>query len=178
MDVVNAITTGDVIKSVNIIRVGDKAKQFSADQASFDAMIKKIDEENELKKRKENEEQSALIKEKYPNAISTDSGLMYEVIKKGDGSKPAQGNLVKVHYTGTLLNGKKFDSSRDRNEPFEFEVGVGMVIAGWDEAVLDMSRGEQRILIIPSHLGYGKRGAGGVIPPNATLIFDVELIEI
>ena len=177
MDVVNKISTGDSIESVKIVRVGDKAKEFKADQASFDEIKKKIAEAEEMKKNKADEEQNAIIKEKYPDATATPSGLMYTVVKKGDGSKPKQGSNIKVHYTGTLLNGKKFDSSRDRNEPFEFEVGVGMVIAGWDEGLLDMSRGEQRILIIPPQLGYGARGAGGVIPPNATLIFDVEMID-
>ncbi len=177
MDVVNSISTGDGIESVKIVRVGENAKEFKADQNAFNSMINKLMEAEELKKKKLREEQNAIIKEKYPNAISTASGLMYEIVKKGDGNKPKRGTNIKVHYTGTLLDGKKFDSSRDRNEPFEFLVGTGMVISGWDEALLDMSRGEQRILIIPSQLAYGERGAAGVIPPNATLIFDVELLE-
>jgi len=177
LDVVNSITEGDIIKSVKIVRIGDKAKQFKNDQAAFDALKNKAAEAEELKKKQAMEEQAALIKEKYPDAIATESGLMYKVVKEGDGKKPSRGTDITVHYTGTLLNGKKFDSSRDRNEPFEFQVGVGMVIAGWDEGLLDMSKGEQRILIIPPQLGYGARGAGGVIPPNATLIFDVEMIN-
>lgn len=176
MDVVNSIGTGDNIESVKIVRVGEKAKEFKADQNAFNSMVNKIMEAEELKKKKLKEEQNAIIKEKYPNAITTASGLMYETVKKGDGTKPKRGTNIKVHYTGTLLDGKKFDSSRDRNEPFEFLVGTGMVIPGWDEALLDMSRGEQRILIIPPQLAYGERGAAGVIPPNATLIFDVELL--
>lgn len=177
MDVVTKIEQGDIMKTVKIIRVGEKAKNFKADQASFDSMIKNITEAEEMKKKQEAERQAALVKEKYPNATTTTSGLMYVVVKPGDGKKPTPGTKIKVHYTGTLLDGKKFDSSRDRNEPFEFNVGVGMVIPGWDEGLLDMSKGEQRILIIPSKLGYGERGAAGVIPPNATLIFDVEMID-
>ncbi|WP_413168232.1 FKBP-type peptidyl-prolyl cis-trans isomerase [Capilliphycus salinus ALCB114379] len=110
--------------------------------------------------------------------VTTDSGLQYEVIKEGDGASPQKGQTVVVHYTGTLENGKKFDSSRDRGQPFSFRIGVGQVIKGWDEGVGSMKVGEQRKLIIPPDLGYGARGAGGVIPPNATLVFDVELLDI
>ncbi len=109
---------------------------------------------------------------------TTASGLRY--IDYGGGSGPAAkaGDVVTVHYTGTLENGQKFDSSRDRNSPFEFHLGRGQVIRGWDEGVAGMKVGDRRQLIIPSDLGYGSRGAGGVIPPNATLIFDVELLGI
>ena len=110
--------------------------------------------------------------------VTTDSGLQYEDIKEGDGASPQKGQTVVVHYTGTLENGKKFDSSRDRGQPFSFRIGVGEVIKGWDEGVGSMKVGGQRKLIIPPDLGYGARGAGGVIPPNATLVFDVELLDI
>lgn len=112
------------------------------------------------------------------NMMTTDSGLMYEDLEVGTGALPTQGQAVTVHYTGTLENGEKFDSSRDRNRPFSFTIGVGQVIKGWDEGVATMRVGGRRKLVIPPDLGYGTRGAGGVIPPNATLIFDVELIRV
>jgi FKBP-type peptidyl-prolyl cis-trans isomerase FkpA len=112
---------------------------------------------------------------------STDSGLQYEDTTPGTGATAAPGRPVSVHYTGWLYNdgvkGAKFDSSKDRNAPFEFDLGAGMVIRGWDEGVQGMQEGGTRVLVIPPELGYGARGAGGVIPPNATLMFEVELLR-
>jgi FKBP-type peptidyl-prolyl cis-trans isomerase FkpA len=115
--------------------------------------------------------------------ITTPSGLQYDDVVTGDGAEAKAGQNVTVHYTGWLRNddgskGSKFDSSKDRNDPFEFALGAGMVIRGWDEGVQGMKVGGTRQLIIPADLGYGARGAGGVIPPNATLIFDVELLGV
>jgi len=109
--------------------------------------------------------------------VTTASGLKYTDLKVGSGPSPVKGKQVKVHYIGTLENGKKFDSSVDRNEPFSFVIGVGQVIAGWDEGVMGMKVGGKRKLVIPSNLGYGPRGAGSDIPPNATLLFNVELLD-
>ncbi len=111
-------------------------------------------------------------------AVTTSSGLQYEDIVEGTGASPTAGKTVSVHYTGTLTDGTKFDSSRDRNQPFKFTIGVGQVIKGWDEGVLSMKVGGRRKLTVPPDLGYGARGAGGVIPPNATLVFDVELLGV
>jgi peptidylprolyl isomerase len=117
-----------------------------------------------------------------PAAVTTPSGLKYIDTKEGTGVTPQQGQTCVMHYTGWLYEngakGKKFDSSVDRGQPFSFRIGVGQVIKGWDEGVATMKVGGKRTLIIPPELGYGARGAGGVIPPNATLIFDVELLDV
>lgn len=112
------------------------------------------------------------------NLETTASGLQYTVDQPGTGAQPRQGQTVSVHYTGWLTDGTKFDSSRDRGEPIEFPIGTGRVIRGWDEGVGAMKVGEKRTLVIPPALGYGARGASGVIPPNATLVFKVELVGI
>lgn len=131
------------------------------------------------------EEQSKPVAQKGTETMArqtTDSGLAYEIIKEGSGVSPQKGQQVTVHYTGWLDEqgqpGTKFDSSVDRGQPFSFVIGVGQVIKGWDEGVMSMKEGEKRRLIIPADLGYGSYGAGSVIPPNATLIFDVELLKV
>jgi FKBP-type peptidyl-prolyl cis-trans isomerase len=113
-----------------------------------------------------------------PKEVTLPSGLRYTDLAPGEGEEAKAGDVVEVHYTGWLTDGKKFDSSRDRDEPFRFRLGAGMVIKGWDEGVAGMKRGGKRRLNIPSALGYGKRGAGDVIPPDADLVFEVELLGI
>ncbi len=110
--------------------------------------------------------------------ITTASGLVYEDTVVGNGAEAVAGNFVTVHYTGWLTDGSKFDSSKDRNDPFQFPLGMRHVIGGWDEGVQGMKVGGTRKLTIPPELGYGARGAGGVIPPNATLVFEVELLGV
>lgn len=128
------------------------------------------------------EEKTAVIKQKEASKeqkmMTTTTGLKYVDEVEGTGPSPAKGKKVKVHYTGWLTNGTKFDSSVDRGEPFEFTLGIGQVIKGWDEGVSTMKVGGKRKLTIPPDLGYGVNGTGSVIPPNATLVFDVELLSI
>lgn len=121
---------------------------------------------------------SAGFEKPVGKVITTKSGLKYQLFKEGKGPAAKAGQMVSVHYTGRLTDGKKFDSSVDRGEPFEFGLGQGQVIAGWDEGVAGMKVGERRQLTIPANLGYGDRGAGADIPPGATLVFDVELLRI
>ncbi|AHB77492.1 MULTISPECIES: FKBP-type peptidyl-prolyl cis-trans isomerase [Pandoraea] len=112
------------------------------------------------------------------STITISSGLEYDDLQVGEGAEAVAGKTVSVHYTGWLTDGTKFDSSKDRNQPFDFVLGGGMVIRGWDEGVQGMKVGGKRKLVIPPQLGYGARGAGGVIPPNATLVFEVELLDV
>jgi peptidylprolyl isomerase len=176
-DVVNKIAGGDTINTVEILRVGAEAEAFKSDQQAFDNLLLGMEERQKEKERAAVEETAKTIRERWPEAITTPTGLMYVVTGKGTGEDfPKPGTMVKAHYTGKLLDGKKFDSSYDRGEPIRFPVGQGRVIKGWDEAFLGMTKGEKRTLIIPSDLGYGVHGRGP-IPPNATMVFDVELVD-
>ena len=175
-EVVNAIKKGDKILSVKIIRKGKKAKKFDAPNI-FDALMKKQQEEERLKKEKE-QAKIALILEKEKEAKVYDSGLKIYILEQGIEPKPKKGDRVRIHYTGYLRNGKKFDSSLDRNQPFVTPIGVGRVIKGWDEGIQKLNVGTKAILYIPANMAYGKRGAGRVIPPNSDLIFEVELLDV
>ncbi len=176
-DVVNKIKKNDIMNTVRILRIGEEAEKLKTDQASFETLASAIKEKLAEKQKKGVDKDAALIQMKWPSAKKTPTGLMYVVTNEGEGPKPEKGQKVKAHYTGTLLDGKKFDSSRDRGVPLEFPVGMRKVIPGWDEAFLDMKKGEKRILIIPHSLAYGERGYPPIIPPKATLVFDVELID-
>jgi peptidyl-prolyl cis-trans isomerase A (cyclophilin A) len=174
-DVVNKIQKGAKLSKLNIIRVGEAAKAFKADGAAFTAA--KAAHEVRKKANPSAAEIKQVVDSLYGGGTTTPSGLYYIVRKPGSGEAPSKGAVVEAHYTGSLLNGKVFDSSKGML-PYSFKVGTGGVIKGWDEAFSGMKKGEKRTLIIPPSLAYGARGAGNRIPPNATLMFDVELVNI
>jgi len=169
MDVANAIRKGDRMNSVRILRVGAAAKAFTVTQAGFKALVANS-------KTRERSSELAFITKKWPHLTTTKSGLMFEVLEKGTGAQsPKAGATVTVSYTGMLLDGKVFDSTQARGQPAVLR--VDKVIKGWTEALLSMKRGERRRLVIPPELAYGQRGYPGVIPSNAFLVFDVQLID-
>ncbi|WGK63826.1 peptidylprolyl isomerase [Croceiramulus getboli] len=173
-DVVDAIAQGDHMKEVEIIREGKEAEAWNAVEAfrSFEGSRAKRLEEEKAK-------QAAELESVAAGFEKTDSGLRYTIIQKGDSDKkPQKGDTVSVHYKGQLIDGTVFDSSYKRNAPIDFQIGVGQVIPGWDEGIGLLTVGDKARLVIPSNLAYGSQGAGGVIPPNASLIFDVELVAV
>lgn len=172
-DIVDAIAQGDTIDSLEIVRVGEEAENWNAIEAFrvFEGAREKRIAEEKAKAEAELEKVAAGFEK-------TESGLRYKIIQKGSGEKAKAGSMVSVHYEGALTNGQVFDSSYKRKEPIEFQLGVGQVIPGWDEGIGLLSVGEKARFVIPSHLAYGSAGAGGVIPPNAVLVFDVELMGV
>ena len=172
-EVVDAIAQGDTIETLEIIRVGADAEAFNAIEAfrTFEgAREKRVAAEREAKR--------AELDKLAQGFEETESGLRYQILQKGTGKQAEKGKTVSVHYKGQLADGTVFDSSYKRKQPLEFPVGVGQVIPGWDEGIQLLQVGDKARLVIPSDLGYGSRGAGGVIPPDATLIFDVELMGV
>jgi FKBP-type peptidyl-prolyl cis-trans isomerase len=172
-DVVDAIAQGDTIDSLEIVRVGAEAKKFNAVEA-----FRTFEGSREKRLAEEKAQREAALDKIAAGFESTDSGLRYQIIQKGSGAKAEKGKTVSVHYKGQLPDGTVFDSSYKRNQPIDFPLGMGQVIAGWDEGISLLKVGDKARFVIPSNLGYGSRGAGGVIPPDATLIFDVELMNV
>ena len=172
-DVVDNITQGDLIDSLEIVRLGDEAMTWNAVEAF------RVFEGSRLKRIEDAKKQAEATMEKLAAGFEkTASGLRYKFIQRGDGKRAEIGKTVSVHYTGQLEDGKTFDSSYPRKKPIEFPLGKGNVIEGWDEGIALLQVGDKARFVIPSYLGYGENGAGGAIPPNATLIFDVELIDV
>jgi len=172
-DVVDAIAQGDKLETLEIIRVGDEAKNWNAIEAFVGLKGARLKRADALKA-----ENEAKMEKLAAGFEKTESGLRYQFIQKGDGKQAESGKTVAVHYEGSLENGKVFDSSYPRKKPIEFKLGQGQVIEGWDEGIALLRVGDKARFVIPSDLGYGSRGAGSAIPPNATLIFDVELMDV
>ena len=172
-EIVDAVAQGDLLESVEVVRVGEEAEKWNAVEAF------RTFQGNRQKKIEDAKKQAEESVEKLAAGFDkTDSGLRYKMIQKGSGKQAESGKLVSVHYEGSLENGKVFDSSYPRKKPIEFKLGQGQVIEGWDEGIALLQVGDKARFVIPSHLGYGPSGAGGVIPPNATLVFDVELMDV
>lgn len=176
-DIVDSIEQGDSIEKLKIIRVGSEATAYKADSAAF----KEIEAAVLSRRSAAGEEQEKAIMNdianRWPDAVrDEETGIYYVIRTEGTGGKPSPRTKIKVHYTGTLMDGTEFDSSRTRNDPFEFNVGSGQVIPGWDVSLLDMKKGERRIIILPPEMAYGSRGIGP-IPPDSWLVFDVELLD-
>ncbi len=172
-DVVDAIAQDDTIVTLEIVRVGSEAENFNAIEA-----FRTFEGAREQRLLDEKKAQEEVLKKLSEGFEKTNSGLRYKMLQEGTGIQAEKGKTVSVHYKGQLADGTVFDSSYKRNQPIDFPLGVGQVIPGWDEGIALLKEGDKARLVIPSDLAYGSRGAGGVIPPNATLIFDVELMKV
>ncbi|MGM0634978.1 MAG: peptidylprolyl isomerase [Bacteroidota bacterium] len=171
--IVDSIQQGDVIEKLTIERIGEKAEQFDA-KGSFD-QFRKTKVEREQKEKDKLQEKVNQVAQGFEE---TKSGLRYQIIHEGEGIRAKKGSIVSVHYKGSLLDGTVFDSSYKRKQPIEFPLGVGHVIAGWDEGIQLLNVGSKARFVVPPHLAYGDRSVGGVIPANSVLIFDVELVKV
>lgn len=172
-DVVDAIAQGDSITTLEIVREGEEAKNWNAVEA-----FRTFEGSRAKREAAEKAEAEARMEKLAAGFEKTESGLRYQLIQKGNGAQAQKGKKVSVHYSGSLENGKVFDSSYSRKQPIEFTLGIGQVIEGWDEGIALLKVGDKARFVIPPYLGYGTSGAGGVIPPNAVLIFDVELMDV
>ncbi len=172
-EVVDSIEQDDLLSTIEILRVGTDAEKFNAIEA-----FRTFEGDREQREAKEKEAAKEALKKHVEGMEQTESGLFYKIIEEGSGKKAIKGQTVSVHYTGMLLDGMVFDSSYQRDEPINFPIGVGQVIPGWDEGILLLKEGDKAKFVIPSELAYGSKGAGGVIPPNANLIFNVELVKV
>ena len=172
-DIVDLVKQGDTIDSIKIIRKGTEAEKFNAIEA-----FRLFEGSRAQREAAEKQAQEDALNKASEGFQKTESGLRYQLIQEGNGQKAVKGATVSVHYKGQLLDGTVFDSSYKRNQPIDFSLGVGQVIAGWDEGIQLLKVGDKARFVIPADLAYGSRGAGGVIPPNAPLIFDVELMKV
>ena len=176
-DIVTAIEQNDSIEKMSIIRKGKAAEKFVTDQQAFNTLLSGSGEQQAsfLQAKRTADEQNA--RTRIPNAEQTANGIFYKITQEGSGQSPNAGDNVSIHYTGSFIDGQVFDSSKERG-PLETAIGIGSLIPGWDEVVLLMREGEKRSVVIPPELAYGEQGAGGVIPPNAWLHFEIELLDV
>lgn len=172
-DIVDAIAQADLLESVEIVRVGAEAQKWNAVEA-----FRTFEGSREKRIAEEKQKAEVALEKLAAGFEKTESGLRYKMIQKGSGKQAEKGKTVSVHYEGSLENGQVFDSSYKRKKPIDFPLGKGHVIEGWDEGIQLLQVGDKARFVIPSYLGYGSSGAGGVIPPDATLIFDVELMDV
>ena len=177
-NIVNSTRQGDRIQQITIIRNGQAATAFRADQDNFDRLRRELETAGARRVQAQRQADMNKINADYPNALQTSSGIRYIVQRQGTGAKPVPGRTVSVNYVGKLLDGTIFDDSVLRGRPFEFQVGTGRVIPGWDQTILDMQVGEKRLVIIPPELAYGDRPVEDIIPANSFLIFEMELVGI
>ena len=173
IEIVNKIEQGDIINSIDVLRIGEEAKKWNPTNA-FEKFLLKGDDLKHQKIKSDKKE----FEKQIEGMAKSSSGLYYTILEAGNKNKPKKGQKVLVHYKGMLLDGTVFDSSYARNQPIDFTIGVGQVISGWDEGIGLLGEGAKAKFVIPSDLAYGSSGAGGVIPPNASLVFEVELIKI
>ena len=172
-DVVDVVAGNDALDTIEIIRVGAEAEKWNAIEA-----FRMFEGSREKRILEQKQAAEAAMEKLAAGFLKTESGLRYQIIQKGSGKQAEKGKKVSVHYQGALENGEVFDSSYKRNQPIDFQLGVGQVIEGWDEGIALLQVGDKARFVIPSYLGYGSTGAGGVIPPDATLVFDVELVDV
>ncbi len=177
-DVVDSIEEGDTLETVKIIRKGEAATEFETDQDAFDSRLAELEENRREDQRRTVGQQLSYVEKNWPDAKDAGEGMRYLIEEEGSGPSPEAGDTIAVHYTGYLLNGMPFESTREREEPVEFTLGEESIIEGWERTLLDMRVGEKRRAIIPPNLAYGSRGARDIIPPNSFIVLDVELVEI
>ena len=177
-DVVDSIEEGDTLETVKIIRKGEAATDFETDQAAFDDRLAELEEKRREDQRRTVAQQLSYVDRNWPDAEDAGEGMRYIIEEEGSGPSPEAGDTVAVHYTGYLLNGMPFESTREQEEPVEFTLGEESIIEGWERTLLDMRVGEERRAIIPPNLAYGSRGARDIIPPNSFIVLDVELVDI
>lgn len=174
---VNKIAQGDRMRSVSIIRKGLDAQKFTATQQDFDRYRLEAEQREKQRAAENKVANEALIKRKFPHAVKTQDGIFYTIVKEGKGEGAQKGKTLTMKYKGSLLDGTVFDDS-DMHEPLQFVAGAGQLIAGFDAQAVLMVTGEKRIIVIPPELAYGARGAGGVIPPDSYLVFELELLSV